>query len=104
VHISIEACEEDFGSHRYDGLDPVDTLIARIQPIPENHHTCTLDYVLIGIPVQWWEVHREPYREWVVVEVSMQEIFRPMTSICRHPCPSENSGCPNKIMEHAADI
>jgi hypothetical protein len=59
-------------------LDPIGTMAqnqwTHLLPgynIFPNITGLTLDTMLIGILVRWWDAHREPYREWEVVEASM---------------------------------
>jgi hypothetical protein len=66
----------------------VNTLIVWIQHIPEYQRPHSLDTMLIGIVARWWDVHLQPYQEWVImVEVmceqfSIREIVPHITYIC----------------------
>jgi len=87
--INNEVSEEEFGSYWFNGLDPMDVFISWMQHILKHHQVCALDTMLIGIHAQWWETHRDPPREWVVVEESMRERFRPDVDIHQYMCSCE---------------
>jgi hypothetical protein len=66
TRITTEVREEEFGSYQFDGSDLVDAFIAWMQHIPEHHRVCTLDTMLIGIPVQMVGCTSRTFPEWEV--------------------------------------
>jgi hypothetical protein len=90
VHIFAGVREIEFGSYRYDGMEPMDTLIAWINIVPKNQWALSLDRILIGIHARWWEVHREPHQPWVAIKASMQERFRTDVDIIHYMCSCES--------------
>jgi hypothetical protein len=76
TRITTEVHEEEFGSYQFNGIDLMDTFISQMQYIPILHWVRALNTVLIGVPMQWWEMHQEHLHEWESVEYSIRERFR----------------------------
>jgi hypothetical protein len=71
------------------GREPLDTLIAWIQCIPEYERPHALNSVLIGICSCWWDAHQDSYRKCESIEASMQELFQLDVNIHQYTCPYE---------------
>ena len=66
---------------RFDGTCPIDTLLAKMEYLVlETQRIQTMDVLVKGTPMRWWETHRRIIQDWAQVVECLKVRFHPSTN------------------------